>query len=829
VLVIDDDMMTRILVIEALEPDGFNVVEASSGVEGIEAAARARPDVVLLDVSMPGMDGFECCARLRALPGGSRMPIVMLTASDDDASISRAFEAGATDFASKPMRWRLLSHRVRYLLRASAALAELARSQASLEFAERLAGVGNWEYPAGEASGHWSPEMFRILGLDHETALPGFDALLQCVPEDQRPQLIQAFTLLRTGSVGFAMEHRVRRDDGSERHLFHQGRAWSEPGGPLLLRGTVQDITERKNNEARIEYLANHDALTALPNRNLLSDRIGQAIAHARRTGSHVATLVLDLDRFKFINDSFGHPVGDALLQEVAERLRLAVREGDTVARLGGDEFVVLLTGLAQISDAEVVVQKVLTAFADAFMLEGHELRVSTSVGVSLFPEDGSCSDTLLKTADAALYSAKDRGRNCYQFYTRDMGVQVEARAEMEAALHQAVVRAEFELHYQPKVDLRSGLVYGMEALLRWRRPGVGLMPPDRFIPLAEETGLIVPIGEWVLRTACQQLRTWHQAGHVDLTMAVNVSARQFRQQNVAELVQRVLADTGLLPEFLELELTESLLMQNRDAVLASLRALKEIGVTLALDDFGTGYSSLSYLKLFPIDVVKIDQSFIRDVTNSIDGASLTRSIIAMAESLHMTTIAEGVETAGQLGFLNSNHCDAIQGYLFSRPLPSAEMALLLGAGTRLPAALGKREGAQRTLLLVDDDDRVLSSLKRLLRRDGYEILCATSGREALELMAEHPVCVIISDARMPEMQGTELLRCVRGLYPNVVRIMLSGYAELQAVTDAVNEGAVYKFLTKPWNDGLLREHVAESFRYYESASKEGRAQTDLL
>jgi len=345
----------------------------------------------------------------------------------------------------------------------------------------------------------------------------------------------------------------------------------------------------------------------------------------------------------------------------------------------------------------------------------------------------------------------------------------------------------------------------------------VGLMPPDRFIPLAEETGLIVPIGEWVLATACLQAKAWQQDGHLELTMAVNVSARQFRNHSVPDLVRRVLADTKLDAHCLELELTESLLMQNRDVVLDALLQLKGIGVTLALDDFGTGYSSLSYLKQFPIDVVKIDQSFIRDVTNSIDGASLTRSIIAMAESLHMTTVAEGVETAGQLGFLTSNRCDAIQGYLFSRPLPFDEMGALLTAGKHLPLAKCEGHNAQRTLLLVDDDPNVLASLKRLLRRDGYNILCAANGPDALELMAVHSTGVVISDARMPHMHGTELLRCIRSMYPDVVRVILSGYAELQSVTDAINEGAVYKFLTKPWDDSLLREHVAESFRHFES------------
>jgi len=515
--------------------------------------------------------------------------------------------------------------------------------------------------------------------------------------------------------------------------------------------------------------------------------------------------------------------VGDSLLKAVTARLKTAVREGDTVARLGGDEFVILLTAVTEPDAAEGVVVKILNLFDTRFMLEGHELHIGTSIGVSVFPEDGTSEDDLLKTADAALYSAKDKGGNGYQFYTRSLGVQVEERAEMESALRQALVRQELELHYQPKVDLKSGKIYGMEALLRWRRADVGMMPPDRFIPLAEEIGMIVPIGEWVLRTACAQLREWHAAGYANLSIAVNVSAVQFRLQNMPALVQGVLADTGLAAEHLELEMTESLLMQNREAVVQALMQLKEIGVTLSLDDFGTGYSSLSYLKQFPIDVVKIDQSFIRDVTNSVDGAALTRSIISMASSLHMTTVAEGVETKGQLAFLSANGCDAIQGYYFSRPLPRQDMTALLELGTQLPAENCQREPVNRTLLLVDDDEHVLAALRRLLRRDGYRILSTTSPQEALELLAIHSVGVIVSDARMPEMPGTELLRRVKGLYPDIVRIMLSGYAELRSVTDAINEGSVYKFITKPWDDGLLREHLAESFKRYEVGAAAGR------
>jgi diguanylate cyclase (GGDEF)-like protein/PAS domain S-box-containing protein len=685
VLIVDDDLMTRMLVVEALEPEGFSVLEAESGLEGIESFSRHKPDIILLDVSMPGMDGFECCRRIRLLPGGERVPVVVLTGNDDDESITSAFEAGATDFVSKPMRWKLLGYRVRYLLRASAVLGELARSEASLAFAQQLAHVGNWEYGVTTADGSWSPELHRILGLEEGADAPTHESLMLCVPDEERSPLLRSFMSLRTDGTRFGLEHRIVHRDGSERFVFHQADAARDEGKIVSLRGTVQDITERKMHEAQIEFLANHDALTSLPNRNLLSDRIAQAIARAQRDNRRVGVMILDLDRFKFINDNFGHHVGDGLLKAVAARLRATVREVDTVARLGGDEFVVVLSSMTHSGDGEIAAQKVLDAFASPILLEGHELHVTTSIGISVFPEDGLNAEMLLKTCDAALYIAKDKGRSCFQLYTSQMGVQVEEQAELVNALTQAVARKELEIHYQPKVDLTSGAVSGVEALLRWRRPGIGLIAPDIFIPLAELTGLIIPIGEWVLRTACAQAKAWHDAGHTSLTMAVNISARQFRLNNVQGLVRSALADSGLQAAFLELELTESVLMHDKEAAVIALKQLKDIGVVLTLDDFGTGYSSLSYLKEFPIDVIKIDKSFINDVASSVDGASLTRSIISMAESLHMTTVAEGVETEEQLSFLNTNRCDRMQGYYFSRPLPVGEMNALLGARTRLP------------------------------------------------------------------------------------------------------------------------------------------------
>ncbi|MES2355535.1 MAG: EAL domain-containing protein [Pseudomonadota bacterium] len=454
-----------------------------------------------------------------------------------------------------------------------------------------------------------------------------------------------------------------------------------ENGNPGHYVWVSRDMTELKKSEEQLKRLAFYDSMTGLPNRALFKDRLAGALIIAQRQETLVGVIYLDLDRFKVINDSLGHPVGDALLQAVAAKLKGALRKSDTVARLGGDEFVIMMPTIARPEDAATVAKTLLAALSRPLQVEGNEFHVTASLGISVYPQDGDTHDILLKNADAAMYRAKEQGNNNFQFYTRQLGEDAQARITLESALHRALEQREFELHYQPKVDLKTGQISGVEALIRWRHPERGMVPPDQFIRLAEEIGLIVPIGEWVLKTACEQAKAWHANGYSNISMAVNLSARQFRQHDILGTVRRVLADTGLPPEYLELELTESVFMKDSDSVLEALRQLKALGVFLSLDDFGTGYSSLSYLRRFPIDVVKIDRSFTRDVTDSDDDASLTKAIIAMAKSLNMRTVAEGVETEGQLNFFLENRCDAIQGYFFSRPLPTDGMTALLREG----------------------------------------------------------------------------------------------------------------------------------------------------
>jgi diguanylate cyclase (GGDEF)-like protein/PAS domain S-box-containing protein len=456
-----------------------------------------------------------------------------------------------------------------------------------------------------------------------------------------------------------------------------------------------QDITKRKRAEERVQYLAYYDALTGLPNRTLLQDRLAKALAGARRRKDKAAILFLDLDRFKDINDSLGHSVADLLLQEVAERLKTWAREQDTVARVGGDEFLIVLTGVKDVADAAVATERIVNLMTAEFVVQGHSLSIGCSVGISIFPEHGADGETLIKNADAAMYSAKENGRNRFQFFTEDMNAQVVERLTLENSLRLALDKKELFLVYQPQMDIATGRITGLEALLRWQHPDLGLVPPDKFIRIAENSGLIVPIGEWVVRTACRQARKWQDEGLPAVSVAVNVSAVQFRQEGFCELIRRALHETGLAPQYLELELTESLLLANADLMLSVVQELKAMGVTLAIDDFGTGYSSFSYLRQFRVSKLKIDRVFIRDVAVNPDDAAIASAIISMAKSLHLKVIAEGVEDEAQMSFLRAHQCDEIQGYYFSKPLAVDKVADKLRPHSPEPQARAQASGAQ--------------------------------------------------------------------------------------------------------------------------------------
>ncbi|HUY82011.1 MAG TPA: EAL domain-containing protein [Acidobacteriaceae bacterium] len=535
-----------------------------------------------------------------------------------------------------------------------------------------------------------NPALARLFGYDspEELMADRTDVAGQGYVDPSERELFKRL-VEEKGSVR-DLEYQAYRKDGSKMWLLENARVVRDTSGATLYyEGTVANITDRKAAEEKVQYLAYYDALTGLPNRTLLEDRLTRALASARRRKEKVAVLFLDLDRFKDINDAFGRPLGDLLLQEFAKRLERCVREQDSVARLdvgrlNGDEFLIVLTGIKDISEAAVAAKRFMDTMTVEFAIQGHSLVITFSLGISIFPEHGVDGETLIKNADAAMNCAKDRGRNNFQFFTEDMNAQIVERLALESSLRLALDRKEFFLVYQPQMDIVTGKITGVEALLRWQHPELGLVPPDKFIPIAEKSNLIQPIGEWVLRTACAQARKWQDEGLDAVPVAVNVSMVQFRQENFRKLIGKVLLETGLASQYLELELTESLLLSDAEMTLSVLQDLKAMGLKLAIDDFGTGYSSLSYLKRFPISKLKIDRSFIRDVAVNPDDAAITTAIIAMAKQLKLKVIAEAVEDEAQLLFLRENHCDEIQGYYFCKPLAVDAVAdFLRGAGVR--------------------------------------------------------------------------------------------------------------------------------------------------
>jgi diguanylate cyclase (GGDEF)-like protein/PAS domain S-box-containing protein len=625
--------------------------------------------------------------------GGSRVPVLIMTGLDDSESIAKAYEHGATDFITKPLQPVILNHRVKYMLRSSQILDALLTSEARLGLAQRIAKIGNWEWRPDTNRFTASSELCRLIGVRPQDFGGTLDTFLQVVHAEDRERVDETLKKILTERKPCDIDHRIVLPNGADFTVHLQAEAiFDDQLKALSVVGTAQDISERKRSEREIHRLAYFDSLTGLPNRVLFKDRLAQALLHAGRYKTTVATLFLDLDRFKVINDTLGHNIGDLLLKHVADRLADSVRHSDTVgrsvqtdeqhslARLGGDEFTVLLTNLRDVQDAGLVARRVLEALAKPFSIEGHEIFVTASIGISIFPIDGESVDSLLKNADSAMYHAKEQGRNNFQFYSNAMNAAATKRLELEGELRHATEREEFVVYYQPQVDLRTRQIIGAEALVRWQHPKRGLLTPGDFLPVAVETGLIRVIDECVLRTACRHNREWQDRGLPAIGVSVNISNSLFHGSTLLESVKEALVKTGLPPNNLELELTESIAMRTVEVSIAMLHSLKAIGIQLSMDDFGTGYSSLSYLQRFPIDIVKIDQSFIRDLLTPNCPMPIVRAIIAMAHSLKLTVLAEGVEQEAQRTILFDEGCDYAQGYLFGRPMPAEKFASLLSA-----------------------------------------------------------------------------------------------------------------------------------------------------
>ncbi len=692
VLLVDDDEVNLLLTALALRERGFDIVEASSGEMALQLLRRRTPDIIVLDAMMPGLDGFDTCLALRRMPGYENAPVLMLTGLDDDASITRAYEAGATDFFVKATQWSLLAGRLHYLLRASRTRIELERSKSKLARAQDLARMGSFDWRRSGGGMLLSPEALRVFGFGLNERV-GLRTLLRMVPQDERRLLLrQLHEVLRHTSVVTADVPLVLLD-GRQRIIHVEAEPeFNEHGQGAGYSGIVQDVTDRRQAEDKIRQLANFDALTGLPNRRQLIWRAERALEHARRGQHQFALLLVDLDRFKTINDTLGHSAGDELLMEVGRRLRACVRHSDqvlegalesaglrshraleAVGRLGGDEFVALLPEVADDGDAERVAQRILDALREPILVSGQECFVTASVGVAVYPRDGDSVVDLLRNSDVAMYSVKAAGRNSSAVYSPQLAGRGRDKLELETALHRAIEREELVLHYQPKIDVRAARMVGAEALMRWQRNGA-LVPPGEFLPVVDEAGLMVQFSNWALREAARQARVWKDAFGFDDSIAVNLPSGQFERSDLIDHIHACATDHGVPHRMLHVEITESNLMKDLHNVIPSLHRLNEIGVEIAIDDFGTGYSSLAYLTTLPVSELKIDRSFVRDLGITPQSSAVVTAIIALARSLGLRVVAEGVETLRQMEVLHRLGCGVMQGFLFSRPVAADDL-----------------------------------------------------------------------------------------------------------------------------------------------------------
>lgn len=825
-ILIVDDMPENIAVLSELLGGEYVVRAANDGERALQVAvSEPQPDLILLDIIMPDLDGHAVLKRLRANPVTRDIPVIFVTALDSCDDEYRGLELGAVDYISKPIQPAIVLARVRNHLELKHARdrlhdenlwleAELAwrnrqREAILMSVSDGICGIDledRFTFVNSAAATMLGYASEELVGLFAHATLHGWPA--------GNEKCAGAACPLNDGPTLHKYATTFRRKDGSLFEVEMSREALRDASMEYGAVLTFQDIGERKRYVAEIERKANFDEITGLPNRNLLRDRLDQALDRTLRAHRHLVVMVLNLDRFRSINDTLGHDAGDKILRKVAQRLRLHEMEFDTLARTEGDEFVLVME-VEEVGSATRQLPPLLKSLAMPFHIGQHDLFLSASIGLAVGPTDGRTRDALIQNASAAMYQVKKSGGDGFVFYEASMNALAMERLNLENDLRRALECNELVLHYQPQVNLHNGRIIGGEALVRWHHPERGIIPPAEFIPIAEDSGLIVPLGEWVMRTACRQNAAWQADGLPPITVAVNLAARQIAVQDLVQLARKILQETGLEPKYLELELTESAVLADADAFITATERLKGLSITLSIDDFGTGFSSLSYLKRFAIDRLKIDRSFVRDLTQDPSSAAIAVAIISLSHSLGLSVIAEGVETEAQLNFLRVRHCDEIQGFFFSKPLPENEFAELLRSGRTLTLPHDKSENG-RCLLLVDDEPSILASLRRLLRREGYTILTAESGEAGLEVMANHPVDVIISDARMPGMSGAEFLGRVREMYPDTIRIMLSGYTDIESVTKAVNRGELFRFLTKPWDDQELLDIIRNAFLQHE-------------
>jgi diguanylate cyclase (GGDEF)-like protein len=695
-MVVDDDPSLRMVISAALKKFGFDVIDAEGGRQGVELFKTERPDIVLLDVMMPDIDGFAACEMIKQSPEGKYTQILMVTGLEDVDSTKKAFEVGANGFVTKPLNFTMLGQQVQYMLRAGHAFKEMHINRSRLAKTQELAKIGNWQVDLRTNEFQCSPEAGQLLGLDLKNENSSLDDFLSSVTQSDIIRVKESLNLALENQKSANLEYQIDYTGDTQKSILNKSEIiFDEQRRPVLMLGVVQDISQLKKAEEEIRFLAFYDGLTGLANRMLFMDRLDQVIKDSTRKKKRFALLFLDLDNFKRINDSLGHHIGDLLLKKVSDNIKKSIRNSDSasrmsdqagqketvIARLGGDEFTILAADIDDPESAALIARRLLGKVPEVYNFGGHDVSITTSIGISVFPEDGDQADVLLKNADTAMYHAKNEGKNTYQFFTDSMNQAVLERFSIDRDLRKALQRNELVLHYQPQIDMSNRKVVGAEALIRWHHPNRGMIPPDKFVPIAEETGIIIDINKWVLGEACRQAEQWIQDNFQPITVAVNLSGYKLASQNIIQSIESALFQTQFDARHIEIEITENILIQDTDGAVSTLNKIKDLNLRIAMDDFGTGYSSLSYLTTFPVDTIKIDRSFVMGCTSQSNNLVIIKAIIAMGHSLGKKIVAEGIETEEQYHLLKELGCDEAQGYYFSHPVPPKEFARLLANG----------------------------------------------------------------------------------------------------------------------------------------------------
>lgn len=683
VLIIDDDPQIHILGRKALQQDGFSVIEANNGQEGITLFERHKPDIILLDVLMPGIDGYETCAKIRKLPEAKTTPILIMTSLNDLDSIGKAFDAQATDFFIKPINWIIIRHRIRYILRGAdainklnLAMQDLRNSKEQLSQAQHLAKLGYWEMNLEDNTITCSKEVLNILQLNENEKVITEDNYFQLIHPEDKTRVVNSLIKAIQDKILWHAEHRVSLNYNQIKIVVLEGDFSKLSEKNKKIEGILQDITERKKIEQEMQKLSHFDKITGLANRKLFEKRAQSFIDSAKSQKQSLALVSLDVTNLKRINEIFGINIGDVVLKKVSEILINSNNKADKnkLACFGSGDFVILMDDIKTPLDVIDKLQLFLSCFDSPLPIQNKEIFANIKIGISIYPSDGKDLETLITHANAARhYINKSNVR--YNFYSEDVNVTTKEEFDLEIELRKALQSRSLLAYYQPKLDLKTRKINTGELLLRWEHASMGFISPDKFIPIAEESGLIIPLGQWVFLTACEQIKLWTIAGYSDIRIAINLSPAQFWQNDLVSSIKNTIMKTGVPPEHLELEVTETALTENIDNTIETLHQLKLIGIKISIDDFGTGYSSLSLLKKLPIDTLKIDQSLIQDITSSKESEAINKAIIEMAHSLKLKVIAEGVETKAQLEKLRSLGCDGIQGFYIS---PAVEPQVFL-------------------------------------------------------------------------------------------------------------------------------------------------------